>query len=267
MSDAQEQPGMPRRMRTLTDLKELKPAPQRVYMRVSALEMEKKRQAQEREHALKRVRKIDNRLVEIDQEIKQLLGSLGLSNQSKEAPDASPAEAARQPTTQDRPTTPARKPDSNAGTLALMELGQFVEQSGIGLAIADSERNQAVAGPLAKQLRISQFTVEPPAVRLVLDRREELTATGNRPGSATDISLLVGDDGSFEAMTMACEGHGGAAINTAYGMLAALTYRRAPKFTRDHDILTNTPPGTPFRGPGGPTAAWALESAVDQERV
>ena len=101
-------------------------------------------------------------------------------------------------------------------------------------------------------------------VRLVLDRREELTATGNRPGSATDISLLVGDDGSFEAMTMACEGHGGAAINTAYGMLAALTYRRAPKFTRDHDILTNTPPGTPFRGPGGPTAAWALESAVDQ---
>ncbi|MEL6986017.1 MAG: molybdopterin cofactor-binding domain-containing protein, partial [Actinomycetota bacterium] len=28
--------------------------------------------------------------------------------------------------------------------------------------------------------------------------------------------------------------------------------------------MTNTPPGTPFRGPGGPTAAWALESAVDQ---
>ncbi len=101
-------------------------------------------------------------------------------------------------------------------------------------------------------------------VRLVLDRREELTATGNRPGSASDISLLVGDDGSFEAMVMEGEAHAGSAINGAYGVLAALTYRRAPKLTRDRDILTNTPPGTAFRGPGGPTAAWALESAVDQ---
>ncbi|MEO0495603.1 MAG: xanthine dehydrogenase family protein molybdopterin-binding subunit, partial [Actinomycetota bacterium] len=101
-------------------------------------------------------------------------------------------------------------------------------------------------------------------VRLVLDRREELTATGNRPGSASDISLLIGDDGSLEAMVMEGEAHAGSAINGAYGVLAALTYRRAPKLTRDRDILTNTPPGTAFRGPGGPTAAWALESAVDQ---
>ncbi len=101
-------------------------------------------------------------------------------------------------------------------------------------------------------------------VRLVLDRREELTATGNRPGSSTSVSLLIGDDGEFEAMTLEGEAHAGAAINGAYGLLAALTYRRAPKLSRDRDILTNTPPGAPFRGPGGPTAAWALESAVDQ---
>ncbi|MEM9041521.1 MAG: molybdopterin-dependent oxidoreductase [Actinomycetota bacterium] len=111
-------------------------------------------------------------------------------------------------------------------------------------------------------IQLSKVSRRP--VRLVLDRREELTATGNRPGSASDISLLVGDDGSFEAMVMDGEAHGGSAINGAYGILAALTYRRAPKLTRDRDILTNTPPGAPFRGPGGPTAAWALESAVDQ---
>ncbi len=101
-------------------------------------------------------------------------------------------------------------------------------------------------------------------VRLVLDRREELTATGNRPGSSSSVSLLVGADGSYEAMLMDGEANAGSAINGAYGLIAALTYRRAPKLTRDRDILTNTPPGTPFRGPGGPTAAWALESAVDQ---
>ncbi|MEL7158454.1 MAG: molybdopterin cofactor-binding domain-containing protein [Actinomycetota bacterium] len=92
-------------------------------------------------------------------------------------------------------------------------------------------------------------------VRLVLDRREELTATGNRPGSSTDVSLLVGDDGSHQAMTLEGEAHAGSAINGAYGILAALTYRRSPKLTRDRDVLTNTPPGAPFRGPGGPTAA------------
>ena len=101
-------------------------------------------------------------------------------------------------------------------------------------------------------------------VRLVLDRREELTATGNRPGSLSKVQLLVGDDNAYEALVMENEAHAGAAINGAYGVIAALTYRRAPKLTRDRDIVTNTPPGAPFRGPGGPTAAWALESAVDQ---
>ena len=101
-------------------------------------------------------------------------------------------------------------------------------------------------------------------VRLVLDRREELTATGNRPGSSSKVSLLVGEDGSYEALAMEDEAHAGAGINGVYGMIAALTYRRAPKMTRDVDVVTNTPPGAPFRGPGGPTAAWALESTVDQ---
>ncbi len=100
-------------------------------------------------------------------------------------------------------------------------------------------------------------------VRLVLDRREELTATGNRPGSSSKVSLLIGDDGSYQALAMEDEAYAGAAINGAYGVVAALTYRRAPRLIRDVDVLTNTPPGAPFRGPGGPTAAWALESTVD----
>ena len=111
-------------------------------------------------------------------------------------------------------------------------------------------------------IQLSQAARRP--VRLVLDRREELTATGNRPGSSTNVSLLVSDGGRYEAMVMDGEAHAGSAINGAYGVIAALTYRRTAKLTRDRDILTNTPPGAPFRGPGGPTAAWALESAVDQ---
>ncbi len=120
----------------------------------------------------------------------------------------------------------------------------------------------AVSPDMHAAIQLSKTARRP--VRLVLDRREELTATGNRPGSSTEVSLLVGDDGGYEAMVMKGEAHAGAGINGAFGLLAALTYRRAPKLTQDRDILTNTPPGAPFRGPGGPTAAWALESAVDQ---
>ncbi|MEM9034547.1 MAG: molybdopterin-dependent oxidoreductase [Actinomycetota bacterium] len=101
-------------------------------------------------------------------------------------------------------------------------------------------------------------------VRCVLDRREELTATGNRPGSSTDIAVLVDDQGKNRAMEVTARAHAGSAINGAYGMLMMMMYGRSPRSISDADVLTNTPPGSPFRGPGGATAAWALESAVDQ---
>ena len=110
--------------------------------------------------------------------------------------------------------------------------------------------------------QLSRLAAKP--VRLVLDRREELTATGNRPGSSTDISILVADDGDIEALVVDAESHAGTAINGLYGALSMLVYDRSPRLARDADVVTNAPPGTPFRGPGGPTYAWALEQAVDQ---
>ncbi len=101
-------------------------------------------------------------------------------------------------------------------------------------------------------------------VRVILDRREELTATGNRPGSSSAIRLLVDSDGEPEALVFEGDSHTGAARNGPFAMLAALMYQRSPKLTRDRDIITNAPPGAAFRAPGGPTAAWALESALDQ---
>jgi len=101
-------------------------------------------------------------------------------------------------------------------------------------------------------------------VRLVVDRREELTATGNRPGSSTDISILVADDNDIKALVVDGESHTGVSINSPYAMLCMMVYDRSPRLARDTDITTNAPPGTPFRGPGGPTYAWALEQAVDQ---
>jgi len=65
-------------------------------------------------------------------------------------------------------------------------------------------------------------------------------------------------------MVVDAESHPGVGINGLYGALCLLMYDRTPRLARDRDVVTNAPPGTPFRGPGGPTYAFALESAVDQ---
>lgn len=101
-------------------------------------------------------------------------------------------------------------------------------------------------------------------VRVVLDRAEELTATGNRPGTHTRIAMLADDNGELAALTVDAVGDGGVSIGSSAALLSALTYGRGPRRTRDFDIVTNAPPGTPFRGPGGPPAAWALEQGVDE---
>ena len=101
-------------------------------------------------------------------------------------------------------------------------------------------------------------------VRVVLDRSEELSAAGNRPGADIDVSLLAGRDGGLAAMTMDVHGHGGVSVGSAVALLARLIYGNAPRRLRDFDVVTNHAPGTPFRGPGGPPMAWALEQSVDE---
>ena len=102
-------------------------------------------------------------------------------------------------------------------------------------------------------------------VRLVLDRHEELTGTGNRPGSRSRVALLV-DDTSHDVRALAVDvdSHAGVAVGNSVAALTMLVYDRSPRLAHDVDVVTNAPPGSPFRGPGGPTAAWALEQTVDE---
>jgi xanthine dehydrogenase YagR molybdenum-binding subunit len=112
-------------------------------------------------------------------------------------------------------------------------------------------------------ISLSRLTRRP--VRLVLDRHEELTGTGNRPGSRTRVSLVVDDDSqAIRALTIDTESHAGVAVGNSVAALGMLLYDRTPRLARDVDIVTNAPPGAPFRGPGGPTMAWALEQTVDE---
>lgn len=111
-------------------------------------------------------------------------------------------------------------------------------------------------------VRLSKATGRP--VSVVLDRHEELTATGNRPGSASRVSLLLDEAHDIRALQVEVDNHAGIAIGNSVGALAMMVYDRTPRLARDTDVVTNAPPGAPFRGPGGPTYAWALEQTVDE---
>jgi CO/xanthine dehydrogenase Mo-binding subunit/aerobic-type carbon monoxide dehydrogenase small subunit (CoxS/CutS family) len=101
-------------------------------------------------------------------------------------------------------------------------------------------------------------------VRIALDRHDELSVTGHRPGTEIDIALLPSREGNLKALAMTAWSDNGAGINSTIAALARLIYPAEAKALVDFDVVSNQPPGAPFRGPGGPPMAFALEQAVDE---
>jgi xanthine dehydrogenase YagR molybdenum-binding subunit len=104
-------------------------------------------------------------------------------------------------------------------------------------------------------------------VRVVLDRREELSVTGYRPGAEIDIALLPDRDGRLKALSLTAYADGGTSVNSTIAALARFIYSADAKELRDFDVVSNLPPAAPFRGPGGPPMAFALEQAVDEAAI
>ncbi len=100
-------------------------------------------------------------------------------------------------------------------------------------------------------------------VRVVFDRDEELSVAGYRPGAEIQVSLLPGADGALKALSMRAHADAGTGVNSMISGLARLIYPAEAKDLVDFDIVSNLPPGAPFRGPGGPPMAFALEQAID----
>jgi xanthine dehydrogenase YagR molybdenum-binding subunit len=120
----------------------------------------------------------------------------------------------------------------------------------------------AVTSEVVAAVELARATRAP--VRVVLSRAEELTDGGSRPGTTTDLAIVASSGGQLRAITIDAYGDGGVSIGSTVAGLTRLLYGRAPRSLRDFDVVTNAPPGTPFRGPGGPPLFWALEQGVDQ---
>jgi xanthine dehydrogenase YagR molybdenum-binding subunit len=127
--------------------------------------------------------------------------------------------------------------------------GGFGSKAGLGIdTIAAIELARAAKAP----------------VRVALDRHDELSVTGHRPPTEIDIALLPSHAGGLKALSLTAYSDNGAAINSTIAALARLIYPAEAKSLVDFDVVSNLPPGAPFRGPGGPPMAFALEQAVDE---
>lgn len=101
-------------------------------------------------------------------------------------------------------------------------------------------------------------------VRVAFDRHEELSVTGYRPAAELSIALLPSPQGRLKALSLTAHADTGAAVNSTIAALARLIYPADAKRLADYDVVSNLPPGAPFRGPGGPPMAFALEQAIDE---
>ncbi|MGZ5874904.1 MAG: xanthine dehydrogenase family protein molybdopterin-binding subunit, partial [Bradyrhizobium sp.] len=101
-------------------------------------------------------------------------------------------------------------------------------------------------------------------VRIAYDRHEELSVTGYRPATEVKIALLPSEQGDLKVLSLTAHADTGAAVNSTLAALGRLIYPAEAKELADYDVISNLPPGAPFRGPGGPPMAFALEQAIDE---
>ena len=109
--------------------------------------------------------------------------------------------------------------------------------------------------------KLAQKSKKP--VRLMLDRKEEHLAVGNRPNSVQNLKIGANNDGIINAIKL--EAYGTAGIGTGAGCAGPATniYNAKYILTEESDVFINAGPGAAFRAPGHPQGAFALEQAID----
>jgi xanthine dehydrogenase YagR molybdenum-binding subunit len=109
---------------------------------------------------------------------------------------------------------------------------------------------------------LARMTARP--VKAALTREESFLCVGNRPANTIWLKAGVKQDGTITALQGRFLGSAGAypAGATSTFLVQAL-YRCANVKVEDNRVYTNAGPGRPFRAPGDPCCAWALEQMVD----
>lgn len=109
-------------------------------------------------------------------------------------------------------------------------------------------------------------------VKLLLTREETFLCVGNRPAVSMRLKAGVTKDGRLTALDFDCTGPSGAYPAGGAQLVDWLVrdlYRCDNIRTKSRDVLINAGPARPFRAPGHPQGAWALEQMIDElaERI
>ncbi|MDT9702417.1 hypothetical protein, partial [Streptomyces sp. P17] len=71
----------------------------------------------------------------------------------------------------------------------------------------------------------------------------------------------------LKAVTFNAQADTGAATNSTLAGLARLIYPAEAKELADFDVISNLPPGAPFRGPGGPPVGVCVPALAKRNRI
>ena len=99
-------------------------------------------------------------------------------------------------------------------------------------------------------------------VKLMLDRKEEHLATGNRPSATARVKAGVSADGVITAFDAESWGTGGA--GAASGFPLPYVYQIANRRRTHKDVYINTGQQRPMRAPGHPQGSFITEVMVDE---
>jgi len=106
------------------------------------------------------------------------------------------------------------------------------------------------------------------AVKLVLNRNEDMTWTGKRHPYSSDFRLGLGSDGAILAWEVTYYQNGGAASDLSTAILERTLFHSTNSYFIPNVSATgiccrtNLPPNTAFRGFGAPQAMFVIESAI-----
>ena len=105
-------------------------------------------------------------------------------------------------------------------------------------------------------------------VRLALDRREDIAATNPAPGATMEVRIGADGDGRLTGLDARLVFDAGAYIEWSIEGIAAVLvggpYRWDAFDVRAYGVRTNRFGTGSYRGPGGPQAAFAIESLLDE---
>ncbi|HEX2346638.1 MAG TPA: xanthine dehydrogenase family protein molybdopterin-binding subunit [Gaiellaceae bacterium] len=160
--------------------------------------------------------------------------------------------------------------------------GSFVTRSELARAFGlPLERIRVIAEPLGGAFGGKFALIEPLAagaalalrrpVRLVLTRGDDFQATNPVSAQVTDLRVGARKDGTFtgiEARMLVDRGsNAGWGVEGITSLLVAGPYRWDAHDLRGYGVQTNRFPFGAYRAPGAPTAAFALESLLDELAV